>query len=170
MIQAREHAPLASAPWKANPSKVYAEGRMCPDCGLPLAQLNPGPRCWPCQKAKETREFKAAHERAAASEAEREAKRVPKRGAKPQERKVMEVDGVTLKPVEWIPGRQGHGAKDWAGVIATFLRSGETACEVSVPGMKAQGIYSGLHQLLKKSHEAFPSVRKGVCYLVRIQK
>lgn len=172
MIQARERAPLASSPWKANPTRRYAPGRVCAneECTQVLAFDNPGPLCGPCQKAKETREFKAAQERAAASEAARAAKRVqePKRGAKPQERKVMEVDGVVLKPAT-RPPRMARGT-NWALVIKEFLASGEDCCEVALKNVNYKGVYSALQGALKGSHEAYASVRRGACYIVRIQK
>lgn len=163
MIQAREHAPVASSPWKTNPTRRYAPGRVCAneECTQVLAFDNPGPLCGPCQRAKETREFKAAQERAAEDAAK------PKRGAKPQERRAMEVGGVKLVPVH-LPGRgHGHGT-DWSAVVREFIDSGEECCEVTHKGLLGKGIFGMLRSSLKGSNEAYPTVRKGVCYLVRI--
>jgi hypothetical protein len=32
-----------------NTGRIYGEGRRCPRCKRLLAQLNPGPLCFPCQ-------------------------------------------------------------------------------------------------------------------------
>jgi len=172
VIQAHKHEPVASSPWKANPSKPYPEGRVCanPECGKALARLNPGPLCWPCQDAKE---------RAALDKLPKFTglKPATERRVKRQEKGVMrkaleEIDGITLVPAA-VPPRQSNG-RDWRRVVQAFVASGENCCEVRTNGIGHKGTYDAVMKAIKgleyEHPVAYATVRKGVCYLVRITK
>lgn len=85
----------------------------------------------------------------------------------------VQVEDATLT-TKVVPASTRSGRRRverWRKIIDKFLQMGDTSMLVEIPGIKATGIYTGLHNEIKRSKEkrCYPTVvNKAECYLVRV--
>ena len=136
--------------------------------GAPLAQDNAGPYCGPCVQRESERRFPVGAPRSK-----------PRPARKPQKEEVaIRMNGVKMTPTTLPRRRSGRRGRDWPGMVRRFARSGEECVLVEVEGLKlAHTLFTELQRAIALERErdpksvlAYPAVREGKCYLVRVTR